>query len=180
MYCMSVASALKGLWTTSAPPLPTRDETLRATAEAHLAQEAKIQSLNDLIMVDDMEQIAFDDREKVRQYEAATVKGRAPTPEQGITRRTERKPTTGDLGMVEDMGHILGNVTIEQPANKNPISSLLTNVAVPLAAIGLAGWVTWQMMQPGEGTTPTTPTASDIETVPGFGKPENFKPPPSD
>ena len=164
----NASDGLNRLWRTSSRTLPTREENLRRAEQQHLVNEAKVQSLMDLVQVDDFEQLAFDDREKVRQYEAATVKGRNPTPENGIVRR-------GSKG-ADDMGHILGDVTIEKGPNKNPISSVI----VPLAAIGLAGAIAWKLLDekpaaPVVGPPPTQ-NASDISTGLGFGEPVYVEP----
>lgn len=103
------------------------------TAQSHLADEAKIQSLVDLVEADDYEKLAFVNREQARQYTNKTVGLDIENPNNGddVNKGSKRK------------GHILGDVHnhIEQP-NKNPIASLM----LPLAAMGLMGALAWKLL----------------------------------
>lgn len=102
------------------------EEVILQTAESHLRDEAKIEALKALNNADDWAALQRDDREKVRQYEMAKLPW--------------RKETGG--ASEEEMGHILGDVTIQQAPNRNPISGLI----VPLATIGLIGYIAHEML----------------------------------
>lgn len=149
------------------------EEVILQTAESHLAHESKIEALKKLNDVDDWAALQKDDREKVKQYEMAKL------------------PWRKDVGSGDDdeMGHILGDVTIQQAPNRNPVSS----VAVPLATLGVLGLLAWKALdnkEPAE-TQPATqaetqPVSTDTvsvgfddtynDVVPGFGQPKRVSP----
>lgn len=142
------------------------DEVRRETAQSHLAHEAKIQALQNLVEADDYEQLAFDDRERVRQQYQKKL-GINTTDESGLNRRGSSSRGDNDpLSQLDQMGHILGDVTIEQPRNKNP----LTNLIVPLATLGLVGAIAWKLIDSNEAA-PLDGTDKITNVVPGFGDP---------
>ena len=146
------------------------DEVMLSTAESHLAHQAKLDALNELVMTDDLEQLAFDDREAVRQYKQKT-QGLKLTPEQGITRRRGSSKRKGKVAAPDDMGHILGDVHVEQSPR-----STLANLLIPLAALALAGWVLWNQIQP-DDTEPVKPGPDRVTDVQvGFGTPQYKEP----
>lgn len=57
--------------------LPTIDQTIRETAQSHLAKQSKVELGHDAVMLEDLRALALADREKVRLYEAAKVPGQA-------------------------------------------------------------------------------------------------------
>lgn len=126
-------------------------EILNQTAESHLAHQSKIESLVDLVQADDYEKLAHDDREKVRQYEAAKMGWRQPT---------EGKPTS-KKGLLDKMGHILGDVTIHSGGENN---KPLTGLIVPLAAIGTMGFLGYTWMQQNKPATPEEDKSEFVDT----------------
>lgn len=136
-------------------------QVLNETAENHLANQSKIENWMDLMFVDDMEQLAFDDREKTRQYEAAKFGWRSPSQELRPARAANGKRKARD-----EMGHILGDVQVEHPERVS-----MAGVLVPLAALAVAGALAWRALEPtpAPGVGPNTDTITDVTA--GFGDP---------
>lgn len=135
----------------------TMDEVLLRTAESHLADESKIETLKALNDANDWKALQRDDREKVRQYEMAKLPWRKDS----------------GSGKDDDEMQILGDVTIQQAPNKNP----LTGFVIPLAAMGLMGYLAYKAFDTKQ-PAPVEQTQDDglyddiyNDVVPGFGKP---------
>lgn len=151
------------------------EEINLATAEAHLAHEAKIQTLTDLIQADDYEQLAFDDRESVRQYKQQKM-GINTTPEEGVYRRKQPGPKAKVDGLLskwlgEKMGHILGDVHIEQPSQRQDLLSAVLPILLG-SVLGAIGW--GLLTDPVPPVDPPAPVVDgDTRTLvkPGFGVP---------
>ena len=55
---------------------PTMQETVRETAQTHLAKEAKLNVAQNAVLVEDVRQLAQDDRDAVRDYKARLGRSR--------------------------------------------------------------------------------------------------------